>query len=184
MDEKELIKKLQQGDKNAEELFFKKYSPLIFNVAFQITRRRSIAEDVVQDAFLAAFKNIKKFKSASRLSTWLYRIAANRAKYVVAREEKQRKWEENAVEKSLPDIPKEYEGNRLKEIIWLGMEELGENEREIITLIDIEGMKYEEASKLLNVPVGTVRSRISRARSHLKDIIMKRNFFEEGLSKE
>jgi predicted DNA-binding protein (UPF0251 family) len=69
-----------------------------------------------------------------------------------------------------------------KEIIWKGMEYLSEQEREIITLIDIEGLHYNEASKLLGTPVGTVRSRINRARTHLKDVILRWNFFKGELS--
>ncbi len=183
MEEKELVEQLKKGDKEAEELFVEKYAPFIFNIIFQITRRKNLTEDVVQDVFLIALKDINKFGAGSALSTWLYRIAANRAKYILFREGRQKVWEKDAVEKRVIDnTPEEYKKDKLKEIIWKGMEFLNENEREIITLIDIEGMKYYEASKLLNIPVGTVRSRVARARERLRNIILKWNFFKEELS--
>jgi RNA polymerase sigma-70 factor (ECF subfamily) len=183
MEEEELVKELKKGNREIEEFFIKKYSPFLFNVVFQVTRRRNLSEDIVEDAFLIAFRDIGKFKSNSSLSTWLYRIAVNRAKYVLFRSERQREWEKDAVEKGLSEtVPEEYKKDSKKEIIWKGMEYLSEQEREIITLIDIEGLHYNEASKLLGTPVGTVRSRINRARTHLKDVILRWNFFKGELS--
>jgi RNA polymerase sigma-70 factor (ECF subfamily) len=77
------------------------------------------------------------------------------------------------------DVPLEYSFDEKKKIIWEGMNRLSEEEREIITLVDIRGFSYEETSKMLDVPVGTVRSRLARSRDHLRDEILKMNFFDK-----
>ncbi len=181
MDEKTFIERLKAGDRSAQELLVREYSSFLFNVVIQIVRRKSLAEDIVEDALLSAINSIKRFKSESSVKSWMYRIAVNKAKTALTKETRLNRLKEKLAEQEklydFHDIPREFSTDKKKAIIWQGMEYLNENEREIITLIDIEGMSYKEVSALLGVPVGTVRSRISRAREHLKDIILKWNFF-------
>jgi len=181
MDEKIFVEKLKEGDRSAQELLVREYSSFLFNVVIQIVRRKSLAEDIVEDTLISAIDGIKHFKGKSSLKTWIYRIAVNKAKTVLTKEMRLDKLKEKIAEREKlydpEEIPHEFSTDKKKAIIWQGMEHLNENEREIITLIDIEGMSYKEVSDLLGVPVGTIRSRISRAREHLKDIILKWNFF-------
>ncbi len=185
MEENELIEKLKLGNREAQKELVRRYASFLFNVAMQITRRRDLAEDVAEETLITAIEKIGSFKGKSKLSTWLYRIASNKAKLVLIEETKRESTKakmKEAMENPYEEVPAEYGGNIKKRIIWEGMAYLTDVDREIITLIDIEGMKYEEAAELLGVPVGTVRSRISRAREHLKKIILERNFFGEDVS--
>ncbi len=183
MEEEELIEQLKRGNRDAKEIFVEKYSGFLFNVVFQVTRRKNLSEDIVENSLILALKEIKKFKKNSKLSTWVYRITVNRTKFELLMETRHKEYEKDAMEKTIDNpTPKEYKKDRKKDIIWQGMEHLNDREREIITLIDIEGMKYNKASEMLNVPVGTIRSRIARARQHLKEEIIKWNFFGSDLS--
>ncbi len=184
MDEENLIERLKRNDERAQEEFIKKYSGFLFNVALQILRRRDVAEDVAEDTLLIGLQKIKDFKGRSKLSTWLYRIAVNRAKQVILKEAREDSLKGKLVLMSQQTsfVPEEYRKDAKKEIIWRGMDLLKDREREIITLVDIYGLKYEEVAEILGIPIGTVRSRISRARERLKEIIEERNFFDTEIS--
>jgi RNA polymerase sigma-70 factor (ECF subfamily) len=175
MEEKELIERLKKGDVTAKEYLVREYQNLIFNAVFQVSRDKVIAEDVLQDTFIRAFKYISGFKSEANITTWLYRIAMNTLKD----ELKKRKAVGISDNSISVDIPVEYSFDEKKKIIWEGMNRLSEEEREIIALVDIRGFSYEETSKMLDVPVGTVRSRLARSRDHLRDEILKMNFFDK-----
>ncbi len=184
MEEKELVESLKRNDKKAQEEFVKKYSGFIYNITLQILRRKDLAEDVTEDVLITALKKIGNFRGESKLSTWLYRIASNRSKQIIFSEIKEKSLKERIAEtiKQNDSVPSEYKKNKKKEIIWKGMELLKDSDKKIITLIDIQGLKYDEAAEILDIPIGTVRSRISRARERLKKIIEERNFFEKELS--
>ena len=186
MDERKLIKKLKENDASAQEYIIRKYKDFLFNAVFYIARRREIAQDVVEDTFIKAFKKVKQFKGESLFSTWLYRIAINILKNELEKEAARNRLKGKIKDRISTDYPEEdYESNNEKErIIWEGMKYITEIEREIIVLIDIQGMSYKEVSELLDIPAGTVRSRIARAREHLRKEILKRNFFGGKLSKK
>ena len=175
MEEHELIERLKKGDLLAKEYLFRKYQNLIFNAIFQVSRQKIIAEDVLQETFLRAFKYIRGFKSEASITTWLYRIAMNALKD----ELKKHKTVSIADTTTLQDTPNEYSFDEKKKIIWEGLNRLSEGEREIIALVDIQEFSYEEVSKMLDVPVGTVRSRLSRSREHLREEILKMDFFDK-----
>jgi len=175
MEEKEIIERLKKGDITAKECFVREYQNLIFNAIFQVSRDRVITEDVLQETFLRAFKYIKGFKSTANITTWLYRIAMNTLKD----EFKKRRNVGIPNGSKVKDVPLEYSFDEKKKIIWEGLKHLSENEREIITLVDIRGFSYEETAKMLGVLVGTVRSRLARSREHLRDEILKMNFFDK-----
>ncbi|NCO28480.1 MAG: hypothetical protein COS15_00340 [Caldiserica bacterium CG02_land_8_20_14_3_00_36_38] len=175
MEEKEIIERLKKGDITAKECFVREYQNLIFNAIFQVSRDRVITEDVLQETFLRAFKYIKGFKGEANITTWLYRIAMNTLK-----DEFKKRKAVNMLDNPISeDIPIEYSFDEKKKIIWEGLKRLSENEREIITLVDIRGFSYEETAKMLDVLVGTVRSRLARSREHLRDEILKMDFFDK-----
>jgi len=175
MEEKELIERLKKGDIAAKEHLIRDYQNLIFNAIFQVSRDKVIAEDALQDTFLRAFKYIRGFKGEANITTWLYRIAMNTLKD----EFKKRRNVDISSDSAVKDVPVEYSFDEKKKIIWEGMKRLSEEEREVITLVDIRGFSYEETAKMLDVPVGTVRSRLSRSREHLREEILKMDFFDK-----
>jgi RNA polymerase sigma-70 factor (ECF subfamily) len=186
MNEKIFVEKLKSGDRSAQEALIREYSDFLFNVVIQIVRKKNLAEDIVEDTLVSVLENIKTFRGQSTLKTWIYRIAVNKARAALIKEERADKLKIKVAEHQKlydpEEIPKGFSTDKKKEIIWRGMGFLNEMEREIITLVDIEGMSYEEVSHLLGIPIGTVRSRISRARAHLKDIILEWNFFKGEVS--
>ncbi len=175
MEEEKLVKNLKQGDIEAREFLVVHTQSYLFNVIFQVVRDRALAEDILEETFLKAFKYIKSFKGESRLLTWLYRIAMN-----IAKEElkKEKRVELTKIPQD-ENIPAEFTLDEKKKIIWEGLSHLSTEDREIITLIDIQGLPYDDVSYVLGIPEGTVKSRIARARDRLREEILKNNFFDK-----
>lgn len=173
MEESELIEQLKKGDRNAKEELVRQTHDFLFNSVFQLCHDRMVAEDVVVETYLLAFKNIKSFKGESTLRTWLYRIAKNELmayfnknkRYVV----KDMSHEQAKKEADLED----YE----KALLLDAMEGLDIEDREVITLVDIDGLSYEDTSTMLGIPLGTVKSRIVRARDKLRTILKEKGYF-------
>lgn len=177
MDEKELIERLKKGDIAAKEYFVRKYQNLIFNAIFQILRDRDLSMDALEETFIRAFKYIKNFRGESEISTWLYRIAMNTMKDQVRKANRHQTLDENMVQDKMPS---EYSLEDKKKIIWEALIKLDEKDREIVTLVDINGLSYEQAAFMIDIPVNTVRSRLFRARERLKGELEKMGFFENG----
>lgn len=177
MDEKELIDRLKKGDMVAKEYFVRKYQNLIFNAIFQILRDRDLSMDTLEETFIRAFKYIKNFRGESEVSTWLYRIAMNTMKDQVRKANRHQTLDENMVQ---DELPPEYSLEDKKKIIWEALTKLDEKDREIVTLVDINGLSYEQAAFMIEIPVNTVRSRLFRARERLKSELEKMGFFENG----
>jgi len=157
------------------------YQHRVFNVIYRIVGDRQEAEDVAQEVFIAVFKHIDGFRGDSKFSTWLFRIASNRAKNRVkylARRNRQRHQDlDDTPESNIDENPvgghtdrpdREAMGRELEEIIQEGLEELNDKHRTVVVLYDIENQTYEEIAETLEIAEGTVKSRLYRARSQLK----------------
>lgn len=170
-----LVKRVQAGDKKAFDLLVLKYQHKIVNLVARYVKDSDEALDVAQEAFLKAYRAIPKFRGDSAFYTWLYRIAVNTAKnYLVAAKRRPMDYELD-----LQD-PEQYELHaRLKDVdtpeavtlkdevhetIEQTIRGLPDDLRTAIVLREIEGMSYEEIAEAMDCPVGTVRSRIFRAR--------------------
>ncbi len=186
MDEEEIVERLKKNDVYAQEYVIRKYKNFLFNSVFHVAQRSEVAQDVVEDTFIKCFKKINQFDGRSSLSTWLYRIGMNTLKNMLESEGARNRLKDRLKWKKAVNYPEEQfkENDKKKQIIWEGMKHITVIEREAITLVDIQGLNYEEASKLLAISVGTVKSRLFRAREHLRKEILKQNFFERELSKE
>lgn len=173
--DKELVARVQQGDKRAFDVLVRKYQHKIVNLISRYVHDPAETMDVAQEAFLKAYRALPEFRGESAFYTWLYRIAINTAKnYLVARA---RRPPGEDIEVSDAE---QYEGvSRLKEYatperetlsdeigrtVFEAIDELPEDLRTAITLREIEGLSYEEIAEAMNCPIGTVRSRIFRAR--------------------
>ena len=146
----------------------------------------SIAEDIVQDAFIKSFKSLESFREDSSFYTWIYRITVNTAKnYLVSKKRKdellQSDMNEEAIHLNEPinhETPEEeLKSQQLKELILHTLNSLGEDTKTALTLREFDGLSYEQISKIVNCPVGTVRSRIFRGREVLDHAIKE---FREG----
>ena len=183
--EKELIAKAKQGDMQAFEELILKHEKIVYNVALRMMNHSEDAKDISQEVFLKAYRNIKNFDERSMFSTWLYRITTN----TCIDEMRKRKGKQNySLEEELEnedgsmqrqiadegDTPEEslMRGEEKGEILQ-ALDTLSEEHRVAIILRDVKGLSYEEISEIIELPMGTVKSRISRARNQLKNEILK-----------
>ena len=173
--DQELVARVQKGDKRAFDLLVRKYQHKVVNLISRYIRDHSEVYDVAQEAFIKAYRALPQFRGESAFYTWMYRIAINTAKnYLVAQGRKmpsididaqdaeQFQGESGLKDNDTPErnaLKDEIESTVLKAI-----EDLPEDLRTAITLRELEGMSYEEIAEAMQCPVGTVRSRIFRAR--------------------
>lgn len=170
-----LVRRVQQGDRSAFDLLVLKYQHKIVKLIMRYVRDPSEALDVAQEAFLKAYRAIRSFRGESAFYTWLYRIAINTAKnYIVAAGRKPTYYDldlqdsdNSEVFAKLKDIdtPEHLAlSEELRQTINKAIQDLPEDLRTAILLRELEGLSYEEIAQTMDCPVGTVRSRIFRAR--------------------
>jgi len=173
-----LVERVQKGDKAAFELLVAKYHRKIIRLISRLVRDPAEVEDVAQDAFIKAYRALPQFRGDSAFYTWLYRIAVNTAKKSLmelkrdplvtesaraARDEDDNPRVENEPsDAATPDAV--LASKQIAAAVNFAVEALSEDLRQAITLREIEGLSYEEIAELMNCPIGTVRSRIFRAR--------------------
>jgi len=173
--DKKLVERVQKGDKGAFDLLVLKYQHKIVNLIMRYVRDPELALDIAQEAFIKAYRALPRFRGESAFYTWMYRIAVNTAKNHLAAQRRR----PMDVELDLQD-PEQYDlhaklketdtpeglalGNELKETVERAIAALPEDLRTAIVLRELEGMSYEEIAQTMDCPVGTVRSRIFRAR--------------------
>jgi RNA polymerase sigma-70 factor (ECF subfamily) len=170
-----LVERVQRGDKKAFDTLVLKYQLRIIKLVSRYIRDHSEVQDVAQEAFIKAYRALPRFRGDSAFYTWLYRIAINTAKnHLVARgrrmpnvdidaqEAEQFEGAEGLKEQATPE--QLAAKDELETTIFSAMEHLPDDLRTAITLREIEGLSYEEIAEAMECPVGTVRSRIFRAR--------------------
>ncbi len=180
----EFVRACQKGDVNAFDVLVAKYQRKMFNVAYRMLGNDDEAADVTQEAFVAAYKAIKTFKTEAKFSTWLYSITVNHAKNRLRqmRVKKGREiflsagTENPEVESRPQNNGNPYATMEQKErdaLVQQCISSLDDEYREVLILRDIQGLSYEEIRGILNIPEGTVKSRLARARQSLKDGLVK-----------
>ena len=173
--DKELVKRVQKGDKGAFDVLVLKYEHKIVNLVMRYVRDPELALDISQEAFIKAYRALPRFRGDSAFYTWLYRIAVNTAKNYLAAQRRR----PMDIELDMQD-PDQYglhaklketdtpEGltisQELQEVLERAIEALPDDLRTAIILRELDGMSYEEIAQTMDCPVGTVRSRIFRAR--------------------
>jgi RNA polymerase sigma-70 factor (ECF subfamily) len=173
--DQDLVRRVQEGDKRAFDLLVLKYQHRIIKLVSRFVRDPMEAQDVAQEAFIKAYRAIGSFRGDSAFYTWMYRIATNSAKnYLVsqsrrppamgvdASDAEQYAFDSRLKEKTTPEGLLMTE--ELRQIIFKTIEDLPDDLREAIRLREMEGMSYEDIAQVMDCPVGTVRSRIFRAR--------------------
>jgi RNA polymerase sigma-70 factor (ECF subfamily) len=178
----------QKGDTEAFAVLVEKHQKKMLNIAYRMTGNYEDACDVVQEAFLSAYKSLKTFRRESRFSTWLYRIVMNHTKNRLQQIKARSRHEDSAFEdppeteggRSLCRMPsgdaaliEQIEKRELNEKVQECIGALDDEFREVIVLRDIQGFSYDEIRDILHIPDGTVKSRLFRARTALKDCLVK-----------
>ena len=188
-----LVRRVQRGDKTAFDLLVRKYQHKVVKLVLRYVRNPAEAEDIAQEAFIKAYRALPQFRGDSAFYTWMYRIAINTAKNSLASRDRSPiaydldltdPEESHSVQTKLQD-PDTPEGMALTEEIRLivnsAIEALPEELKTAIVLRELDGLSYEEIAAAMECPVGTVRSRIFRAREAIDKRL--REVFEGGLGR-
>ncbi len=171
----QLVKRVQKGDKRAFDLLVVKYQHKILGLISRYIKDRNEVEDVAQEAFIKAYRALPRFRGDSAFYTWLYRIAINTAKnYLVAQNRRPPGSDIDVADAeyigtgtALQDIETPENNlfrDELKQTVEFAIKALPEDLKTAVTLREYDGLSYEEIADIMDCPVGTVRSRIFRAR--------------------
>jgi RNA polymerase sigma-70 factor, ECF subfamily len=184
-DELALVNAAKGGDVAAFEQLVKRYDRNVFRIAQHITQNREDAEDVVQEAFLKAYNNLKGFQGQSKFYTWLVRIAVNEALMKLRRRKPGRtvsldeeiKTEDDSVPREVadwsPNPEQQYNQAELREILTKTIQGLPPGFRMVFVLRDVEGLSTEETAEALELSIPAVKSRLLRARLQLRERLSK-----------
>jgi RNA polymerase sigma-70 factor, ECF subfamily len=168
-----LIEQAQQGDRNAYGELVRRYYPGVVRVVYRLCGETGLAEDMTQEAFLRAWINLPSFHPQSSLRNWLYRIAVN-ATLDVLRRKPEESLEEEAVE-MIPDPAQSPETALIEKervaMLQQAMQSLPEAARSVLVLREYGGLSYQEIASTLDVPIGTVMSRLNYARNRLRELL-------------
>jgi RNA polymerase sigma-70 factor, ECF subfamily len=176
--DEELIARFQEGDVYAYELLVRRYKEPLLNFVYRFIGDVNEAEDIVQDTFYRVYRNKHYYKEVAKFSTWIYTIASNLAKTELRRRKRKKFFSlsrespaEKEVELPDPDRDPEAETHSVltEKIIQRAIGKLPQKFRQVIVLRDIQGFSYEEISSIIKVPLGTVKSRVNRARLRLQE---------------
>ncbi|AEY66643.1 sigma-70 family RNA polymerase sigma factor [Clostridium sp. BNL1100] len=184
INENNLLHKARNGDVGAFEELTTVYYSKVYSICYRMLNNTEDAYEQAQETFIKAFKYIKSFKGNCAISTWLYRIATNVCLDFIRKNKKrkvvsieQSTFEDLQLKDSLvsdnPGPEKVAETNAQKQAIKAAMDKMNEKNRLVIILRDFMGLSYDEISDTMKIPVGTVKSRISRARNELRELLCK-----------
>ncbi|HHM01576.1 MAG TPA: sigma-70 family RNA polymerase sigma factor [Caldithrix abyssi] len=174
--------RFQQGDAYAYDLLVKRYKDPLMNYIYRFVGDRTDAEDILQETFLRLYKNKHYYREIARFSTWIYTIAGNLAKTELRKRRRRSFFSINnymSTDKDfeLPDkniTPDRYTDSVITDDeIHKAINKLSPKFRQVILLRDIQGFSYEEIAHIVNIPLGTVKSRVNRARLRLQKDLKK-----------
>ncbi|MFT5211911.1 MAG: RNA polymerase sigma-70 factor (ECF subfamily) [Flavobacterium sp.] len=177
--DKQLVARVQRGDKRAYDLLVLKYQHKIVGLVSRYLRDQDEVLDVTQEAFIKAYRALPRFRGDSAFYTWLYRIAINTAKnHLVSKSRRppdtdldidEGEFQEASGALSQMENPENsLATEQLRAVVYQAIDDLAEDLKAAITLREFEGLSYEEIAEVMDCPVGTVRSRIFRAREAIE----------------
>ena len=184
--EQQMVSAAQQGDMEAFEALIHLYEKRVFALTLRMCGNREDAAEAAQEAFLAAWQGLAFFRGDSSFSTWLYRLASNACVDLLRRESRHRtaaglSLGDEELNLDVPDpapSPQDAaERQELREEIERGLSALSPEHREVLILREIHQLRYDEIADSLSLDVGTVKSRISRARKQLRNFLLKSGNF-------
>jgi len=190
--EKEIIQKVIDGDRNAFEDLVLANQKNVYNLALKMTRNEDDALDISQEAFVKAFQQLKNFRGDSKFSVWLYRLTYNLCIDFLRKKPKTNTisltYDDESGDSTPLDIPDLRDlpednaiRNETRETIKEGINELADDHREVLVMREVTGMSYDEIATTLNVSIGTVKSRLARARLKLVEFLKDKGTFPESI---
>ena len=188
--DQQLVARVQKGDSRAFDMLVLKYQHKIFSLISRYVRDADEVQDVAQEAFIKAYRSLPGFRGDSAFYTWLYRIAINTAKnHLVSRSrrppgsdvelEDAEYFESGGGLRTIETPENALFGEELKAVVHGAISALSEDLRTAITLREFDGLSYEDIADIMDCPVGTVRSRISRAREAI-DVLVRKQMDSEA----
>jgi RNA polymerase sigma-70 factor (ECF subfamily) len=179
LSEHDLILQAQAGDRHSFDQLVARAYPLVFNTAYRILSDHDAAADATQTSFVRAYRSLRTFRGSSSFSTWLYRIVSNVCLDMVRRRKRQAQSltldsdEDPQSERDIPDERNHPERliveTELQQAVHRALQTLSLEHRVVLTLYDLAGFSYDEIAAMLRLPLGTVKSRLNRARLALRD---------------
>jgi RNA polymerase sigma-70 factor (ECF subfamily) len=191
-----MLKRLRDRDEQAFRELVHAHRDRVFNIAYRMLGNRTEAEDVAQEVFITVFKTIETFEARSKFSTWLYRVAVNhcknRIKYLSRRKDREKdELDESthgggnstgngAIGSAPPRSPDAaLAGVQMEEVLRRAIDELDDEQRTVVILRDIEDLSIEEICAITDMPDGTVKSRLHRARLALRKKLQRHGIGQE-----
>ncbi|MBI2359406.1 MAG: sigma-70 family RNA polymerase sigma factor, partial [Deltaproteobacteria bacterium] len=182
-DEEQLVERLKAGDHQAFEAIFRLHSNKVFQLAYKLIRDRMESEEVVQDVFFTVYQKARTFRGGSQFSTWLYRLTVNAA---LGRLRRKKRSKEVNYEDFLPqfqpdghhrerpvidwsnDVETQSSGRELQDLLTRALNQLRPQDKTVVVLSDLEGLRDQEIAKTLGLSVAAVKTRLHRARLFLR----------------
>jgi RNA polymerase sigma-70 factor (ECF subfamily) len=181
--DEELVKLARDGNAEAYDALFERYKERVYRAVYHLTANREDANDLVQEAFIKAYRSLRGFKGNSSFYTWIYRIAINSALNFTKQRESHPKLSLDVMDEEAQDsevfrrfkrqrtAPEELSLGELQERLNKAMQKLSESHRAVVVLHDIEGLSHEEIAKIMKCSEGTVRSRLYYAHQQLQGLL-------------
>ena len=176
-DDVDSIKRFKRGEPSAFEEIVRRHQDRIYNLCRYMLQDSRDAQDAAQDAFVKAYTSLKGFKPDASLYTWLYRIAVNTCLDYKRKSRPEQAEDESVIDdlaSTEPSPEQRYQSKEIGQSIQLALQKLPESLRTAIVLKEIEELSYEEIAAVLDTSLGTVKSRISRAREDLRRLLQKK----------
>lgn len=189
----DLVARFQAGDSAVFSEIVRRYQHRVYTLALRWMRNPAIAEEVAQDVFIALYRSLHSFRGDAKLSTWVYRVVVNHSKNRIQYRSRRRMTQHDPIhppssdeERPLRQLASDEAGpdagqhrHDAQRIVTEGLAQLDEEQRMIVTLRDIEDLSYEEISAILDIPRGTVKSRLHRARLQLAAVVSRQITHED-----
>jgi RNA polymerase sigma-70 factor, ECF subfamily len=191
LDDAQLVTRAQEGDRAAFGALVERYQERVLNLCYRRLNDRDLALDATQDAFLKAYRGLARFRAESRFYTWLFRIAVNEATSTHRRRARRRAGSLNAEGSEGERVPEpeadgsydpQAEATRGDErsVLMEAISELEEDQARVVILRDVDQLSYQEVAEVLEIPLGSVKSRLHRARGALKTRLLQRDAVRQG----
>ncbi len=173
----ELIARCKAGDREAHYGLYKLYSRAMYNVGYRITRSEEEAEDVLQEAFINAFRNLDKYRGDATFGAWLKRIVVNKAINALKKRKHESIPEDEHWDVAEAEPPAEYGDEFTVERVKRCIEQLPDGYRTVLSLYLLEGYDHQEISEIMGISESTSKSQLNRAKNKLRELLT-----EKGLS--
>ncbi len=185
MDETQLIKGIQQGDRKAFQILVENYQRMVVNTCLGIVHNKADAEDLAQDVFLEIFRNAENFRGEAKISTWLYRIATNRSLNFIRNNKRKRFFQSieetfiggrnrtNEISETPTDQPdRNITDQQRADMLYRAIDKLPEKQRTAFTLNKYEELPYQQIAEIMDISLASVESLIHRAKKNLQEQLL------------